>query len=211
MSREETEGLSAEEKTAQAIYQKKHGASSEMNKSASGMGIETETPASMSTIGNPVFADPNTNANYKAGLEEGFASRTAGVFALYLPLIFAFGMCYTEMGYGATTFKGTPSHLPYLGSALTHSHAARARVPSFHAGLSSQYENYKKLVAAAFGVLFIAYTFDIGEWHDSCWPVLRNVIYALVTCATGTGAMMAFQGYPYMPLALILVFIPICA
>ena len=24
----------------------------------------------------------------------------------YLPLIFAFGMCYTEMGYGATTFKG---------------------------------------------------------------------------------------------------------
>lgn len=79
------------------------------------------------------------------------------------------------------------------------------------AALSKQYDNYSMLVSAVLAVLFVAYTYDIGEWHGQCWVVLRNVIFALVAVACGTAAMMAFQGYPYAPLALILTFVPICA
>lgn len=66
-------------------------------------------------------------------------------------------------------------------------------------------------MAASFAVLFVAYTYDIGEWHGSCWVALRQVIFVAVAGACGTAAMMAFQGYPYMPLALVLTFIPLCA
>ena len=79
------------------------------------------------------------------------------------------------------------------------------------AALSTQYDNYSNLVLAVAAVLFVAYTYDIGEWHGQCWVVLRNVIFAMVAIACGTAAMMAFQGYPYMPLALVLTFVPLCA
>lgn len=60
-------------------------------------------------------------------------------------------------------------------------------------------------------VLFVAYTFDIGEWHGQCWVALRHIILALVAVALGTAAMMAFQGHPYLPLAMVLTFVPVCA
>jgi hypothetical protein len=89
-------GLTAEEITAKQFYQAKHAAAKD------GIEIEAAMPPSQSSIG--AGADKNSNENY--GEKEGFAGRTIAVWLLYLPLIFCFGMCYTEMGYGATTFKG---------------------------------------------------------------------------------------------------------
>ena len=89
-------GLTAEEITAKQLYQAKHAAAKD------GIEIEAGMPPSQSSIG--AGADKNSNENY--GKKEGFAGRTIAVWLLYLPLIFCFGMCYTEMGYGATTFKG---------------------------------------------------------------------------------------------------------
>ena len=148
---------------------------------ATSAGLETESPASMEKISNPLGNDANHDSNYKGKADEGFGKRTLVMWLLYLPVIFLFGMCYTEMGYGATTFK-----------ALSH-----------------HYDKSSKVVLAVFAVLFVAYTYDIGEWHGRTWTVLRNAIFALVTAASGTAAMMAFQGFPYLPLAVVLTFVPV--
>jgi hypothetical protein len=72
--------------------------------SATDAGMEDVPPPSMHA--NPVY-DPNHDDNYKGKSKDGqFCKRSTFVFLLYLPVIFAFGMCYTEMGYGASTFKG---------------------------------------------------------------------------------------------------------
>ena len=73
--------------------------------SASGAGMEDVPPPIMSAT-NPVF-DANHDDNYKGKRHDlQFCRRSTVVFLLYLPVVFAFGMFFTEMGYGATTFKG---------------------------------------------------------------------------------------------------------
>ena len=46
----------------------------------------------------------NTSENFEE--DPSFATRTIALFFLHLPVVFMFGMCFTEMGYGATVQKG---------------------------------------------------------------------------------------------------------
>ena len=79
------------------------------------------------------------------------------------------------------------------------------------AGLSKGYNVYKYLVGAAAALLFVAYTFDIFQWHGGCWLVMKRLIYLLVVLACAIGALISFASYPYLPLALVLAILPICA
>ena len=215
MSAEEDLGLTAEEITAKQLYQAKHAQHTDQDKA----GMENEAAESASPADAGDGEHKNSNANYEN--ESSFASRTIMVWLLYLPLIFCFGMCYTEMGYGATTFKGafwvclfrrlplpSAARPPRPQAAAAHPRRLLSCPP---AGLSHQYDNSSKFVGSAFVVLFVSYTFDISEWHDGCWPILRTVIYTVAAGACGVGAMMSFQSVPYLPLALILGVIPLCA
>jgi len=79
------------------------------------------------------------------------------------------------------------------------------------AGLSKGYNVYKYLVGAAAALLFVAYTFDIFQWHGGCWLVMKRLIYLLVVLACAIGALISFASYPYLPLALVLAILPLCA
>ena len=79
------------------------------------------------------------------------------------------------------------------------------------AGLSKGYTVYKYLVGAAAALLFVAYTFDIFQWHGGCWLVMKRLIYLLVVLACAIGALISFASYPYLPLALVLAILPLCA
>ena len=78
-------------------------------------------------------------------------------------------------------------------------------------GLSKGYTVYKYLVGAAAALLFVAYTFDIFQWHGGCWLVMKRLIYLLVVLACAIGALISFASYPYLPLALVLAILPLCA
>ena len=55
---------------------------------ATSAGLETESPASMGKISNPLGNDANHDSNYKGKADEGFGKRTLVMWLLYLPVIF---------------------------------------------------------------------------------------------------------------------------
>jgi hypothetical protein len=105
--------------------------------------------------------------------------RTGLLLFLHAFIVVGFGLAFTEMGYGATVYK-----------ALAEVHHVSSYV-----------------LMGAGGAAAFLYVYDIGYWHG-CMYYVKVLCYLLLLAAVGAGAVLSFQTHPYLPLGVVLLFVP---
>ena len=67
------------------------------------------------------------------------------------------------------------------------------------------------LVGAAVALLLILYLCDFSYWKGPCGALLRRLGTAVVLVCLAIGGLLSIDDYPYLPLAIAVLILPLAA